>query len=191
MKNLEHQEQLEKIVSSFSDGKPLEHIASKNKITLEAVQAYLMEFKENSKKNTNAYTQDFKEVVALRIDNGIAKLVVSKELGLSPVTVKKFYDKFSGKNTKRELSEQLYTRIDGEHWKEICPTCGSKKNNKVEEDTTYCMDCGSEHTYCVEYTSPDTEETVDNYAEAVERWGENKVRSTCFVLKLNYEFMEE
>lgn len=190
MNDLEQEEQLEQVISKYSEGKSLESISSKLGLALEEVQSFLTQFKNDNRKNKNSYMNDIKEVVAMRVDSGVAVAEISRELQLNKMTVKRFHLKFGEVNRKQPLEEHMFTRIDGEHWREICPSCGSKNNNQVNEESTYCMDCGIEHTYCVEYLSPDGKKFIV-YSEAVEHCGAEQVRSTCYVLKLNYEYMEE
>lgn len=135
-----------KIIKAYSEGSPLELIADSFKITLEEVKDILLKFKEDNK-NKNSFTDEFKRVVAERDLNGVARSTISKELSLNINTVRKFCELFGQAMKDKAYSDNEYTRIDGKFSLDICPKCNSKRNNLVDENVTFCLDCNSEHEY--------------------------------------------
>lgn len=136
----------EKILEAYTDGSALGVIIESFNITHEQLTKTLLEYKEESKfKRT--FTDEFRQMIADRDINGVARSTIASELEINISTVKKSCEQFGQKVKERAISENLYTRIDGKFSLKECPSCKSKKNNLVDERTTYCLDCGSEHEY--------------------------------------------
>ncbi|MGL6083881.1 MAG: hypothetical protein ACRC4N_16020, partial [Gammaproteobacteria bacterium] len=189
------------VISQYEKGFNLDKIQKRLSINSEQLEKILSLYKDENL-DKSRYTEEFKMVVASRHDNGVPQAHIVKEMKINSRTVAKFCDKYGNKDdSEGETESRLYTRIDGEHWREICPSCGSRKNNALNEDSTYCMDCDSEHIYCVEYKTPD-DKIFETYQDAYTHLGfededmhsdvvMSQIRSTCFVKKVNFEYMEE
>ena len=149
------------IINAYADGSPLSLIAESFNLTVEELKELLISYKK-SNKMSKSFTEDFKKVIAERDINGIARNSIAKELGINISTVKKACEKYGQSLKDKAISENLYTRINGDFNMKKCPSCNSSNNNSVDENTTYCMSCDSEHEY------------YDGY-----------------VLKLNFEYLEE
>ena len=149
------------IINAYADGSPLSLIAESFNLTVEELKELLISYKK-SNKMSKSFTEDFKKTIAERDINGIARNSIAKELEINISTVKKACEKYGQSLKDKAISENLYTRIDGDFDMKKCPSCNSRKNNSVGENATYCLDCDSEHEY------------YDGY-----------------VLKLNFEYLEE
>lgn len=149
------------ILEAYRDGSPIGLIKESFSLTEEEIKTCLEEFK-NKNRLSRTFEDDFKKVIAERDINGIPRRQIALELNINVNTVKKACEQFGQTFKERASSENVYTRIDGVFDKSTCPSCSSKKVNEVEENVTYCKDCGSEHTFYKDH-----------------------------VLKLNWEYLEE
>ena len=151
----------QKILEAYSDGSPLGLIIESFNITHRKVLEILITHKEENRfKRT--FTDEFRKMIAERDMNGVARSTIAKELELNVNTVKKACEAFGQTLKERATSEKAFTRIDGKFKLSTCPSCGSKKNNLVDDKTTFCMSCDSEHEYHSDH-----------------------------VLKINFEYIEE
>lgn len=149
------------ILEAYAEGSPLSLIAESFKIREESVKGILLDYKEQNRfKRT--FTDEFRTVIAERDINGVARSTIASELKLNINTIKKSCEKFGQSLKDKATSDKAFTRIDGEFSMSTCPSCGSKKNNIVDDNATYCMSCDSEHEY------------YDSY-----------------VMKVNFEYIEE
>lgn len=150
-----------KILESYSEGSPISFIADSfrlsEQITLDIIRNY-----RDKNRYKRTFTEDFKRMIAERDLNGVARSTIASELEVNINTVKKACEKYGQAVKDKATSGQLYTKIEGNFSLDICPNCGSKHNNLVDENTTYCFDCESEFEY------------YDGY-----------------IKKVNYEFLEE
>lgn len=162
----------EKVIGAYADGSELGLIVESFNITYKQVTQILASFKE-ANKGKRSYSDEFKRVIAERDMNGIDRTAIRKELEINSITIKKACEQFGQSSKNKASSENEYTRIEGEVSKDICPSCKSRKNNIVDEETTYCMDCGKEHVYKTETIQDGEEETTITYA-----------------LKVNWEYVE-
>jgi len=151
----------QKVLEAYADGSPLALIIESFNITYEQAVQILLTYKEESR-HKRTFTDEFKKMIAQRDINGIPRSAIAKELELNVNTVKKACEKFGQAVKEKATSDKAFTKIVGEFDLKVCPCCGSRKNNLVDEKTTYCMSCDSEH------------EHYDGY-----------------VLKLNFEYLEE
>lgn len=151
----------EAILGAYADGSPLSLMAESFDLTVEELEDFLIAYKKSNKMN-KSFTENFKKIIAERDINGVARNTIAKELGINISTVKKACEKYGQSLKDKAVSDNLYTKIVGEFDMATCPNCGSKKNNRVDENTTYCMSCDSEFEY------------YDGY-----------------VMKLNFEYLEE
>lgn len=136
----------QKILVAYSEGSTLEYIAESFEISKEKVKEILIEHKEESRLK-KSFTDEFKIMISERDLNGIARAVIASELELNINTIRKACEKFGQALKDRALNDNAFTKIDGEFTMDTCPSCGSKRNNKVDENTTFCRDCDSEHEY--------------------------------------------
>lgn len=152
---------IENILEDYSDGKAIEMIAEGNGLDIEQILSVLIDYKEASRfKKT--FNDDFKKLIAQRDINGVSRSEISRELQISAVTVKKSCTEFGQAVKEKSTSENEYTRMDGEFELSNCPSCGSAKNNLVDElNTTYCMECNSEHEYYEGYVMKVNFEYID------------------------------
>lgn len=151
----------QKVLEAYSEGSPLSLIAESFKISEEQIKEILNDHREKSR-HKRTFTDDFKRMIAERDMNGVARSTIASELQLNVNTVKKACEKFGQAIKEKATSDKAFTKIVGDFKLNTCPSCGSKKNNLVDENTTFCMACDSEHEY------------YDGY-----------------VLKINYEYLEE
>lgn len=163
----------QKVIEAYADGSQLTLIAESFNISETQVIEILRNFKEKSRYK-KTFTDEFKKVISERDINGIARRTIGEELGINASTVKKACEKFGQAIKEKATSDQAYTRIDGEFDLKVCPSCGSNKNNLVDDSTTFCMSCDSEHEYYFGEKDEDDE------------WVENP-----YVLKINFEYIEE
>jgi Zn finger protein HypA/HybF involved in hydrogenase expression len=151
----------QKVIEAYSEGSPLSLIADSFKISERLAKDIVLNFKKESKfKRT--FTDEFKKVIAQRDINGVARSAIAIELEINVNTVKKACEKFGQALKEKATSDNAFTKITGDFTLDTCPSCGSKRNNLVDDNTTYCMSCDSEHEY------------YDGY-----------------VLKVNFEYIEE
>lgn len=150
-----------KVLEAYAEGSPISLIAESFKLSEEQVKSVLIKHKEDSRfKRT--FTDEFRRMIAERDINGVPRSTIASELELNVNTVKKACETFGQAIKEKATSDKAFTRIDGEFKLDTCPSCGSKRNNLVDDRTTYCMACDSEHEY------------YDGY-----------------VLKVNFEYIEE
>ena len=149
------------ILEAYADGSSMSYLAESFDITEEEVKAILITYKEESRFK-KSFTDEFRKMIAERDINGVTRNAIAKELELNVNTVKKSCEAFGQAVKGKATSDNAFTRIDGEFIMGACLSCGSKKNNVVDDNTTYCMSCDSEFEY------------YDGY-----------------VLKINYEYLEE
>ena len=149
------------ILEAYADGSSLSYLAESFGITEEEVKAILVTYKEESRFK-KSFTDEFRKMIAERDLNGVTRNAIAKELELNVNTVKKSCEAFGQAVKGKATSDNAFTRIDGEFTMDTCPSCSSKKNNVVDDNTTYCMTCDSEHEYYEGY-----------------------------VFKINYEYLEE
>lgn len=135
-----------KVLEAYQEGSDLGYIVECFNITYSRVKQILIAFKDaNREKRT--FTDDFKRVIAERDINGVSRRQIAMELEINVNTVKKACAKFGQALKDRASSENEYTRIEGKFDMNTCPSCGSNDVNEVEENTTYCKKCGSEHIH--------------------------------------------
>jgi transposase-like protein/DNA-directed RNA polymerase subunit RPC12/RpoP len=151
----------QKVIEAYSEGSPISLIASSFKISDELILDILKRFKEENRYK-KTFTDKFKKIIAQRDMNGVARSTIANELDINANTVKKSCEQFGQAIKEKSLSEKAFTRIDGEFDLKSCPSCGSKRVNLVDDNTTYCMTCGSEH-----------------------------IHNEDHVLKINFEYLEE
>lgn len=134
----------EKVLEAYQNGSNLGYMVECFNISNEEIKEILINYKENNRVK-RTFTDDFKRLIAERDINGVARRQIAEELGINVNTVKKACQQFGQAFKEKSTSEQVYTRIDGEFWLDSCPSCNSYKVNVVEDNTTYCKDCGCEH----------------------------------------------
>jgi len=152
---------IEKILTAYAEGSPIEFISDSFQISSSDVLNVLNTYKENSRYK-KTFTDEFKKIIAERDINGVPRMVIAKELGINPTTVKKSCMQFGQSLKEKVTSDKVFTKIEGDFDINSCPSCSSKRVNLVEENTTYCMTCGNEHIF-----------------------------KKGYVLKLNFEYLEE
>lgn len=151
----------QKVKEAYAEGSPISLIAESFKISQRLTKGILLKYKEDSRYK-KTFTDEFRKMIAERDMNGIARRIIAEELELNVNTVRKACEQFGQAIKEKATSDLAFTRIDGEFDLKVCPSCGSKKNNLVDDKTTYCMSCDSEHEYHEDY-----------------------------VLKVNFEYLEE
>lgn len=135
------------IIEEYASGVPVSEIASFSKMTTEEVLAFLREYKKSCTVS-NTFTNEFKMMIAERdVSENVTRSSIALELKINPTTVKKACEKFGSALKDKIQSDEEFTRIDGNFTMDECPTCKSKKVNKVETDSIYCKDCGDEHIF--------------------------------------------
>ncbi|NUJ17349.1 hypothetical protein FKN04_12240 [Bacillus glycinifermentans] len=151
----------EKILTAYAEGSPIEFISDSFQIAYNDVLDILRTYKEDSKFKTT-FTDEFKKMIAERDINGVPRNIIAKELSINPNTVKKACQQFGQTLKEKAISSKVFTRIEGNFDINRCPSCSSNRVNLVEENTTYCLACGSEYIHKKDH-----------------------------VLKLNFEYLEE
>jgi Zn finger protein HypA/HybF involved in hydrogenase expression len=152
----------EKVLDAYVMGSAIEYIATSFNITEDEVIRILREYRDESK-TKRIFNEEFRKFIAERDINGeVTRKSISLELGVNIGTVKKACVQFGQAFKEKALSDQMYTKISRELDMKTCPTCNSRRVNEVEEFTTYCMECGDEY-----------------------------VHKQNYVLKVNYEYLEE
>lgn len=150
---LERQKTLEeKVLEAYADGSPLGVIIESFNITHKQMVSILLNHKEMSRYK-KTFTDDFRKMIADRDMNGVARSTIAKELEINANTVKKACEAFGQAIKEKATSDKAFTKIEGKFSMDICPSCGSKKNNVVDDNTTYCLKCGTEHEYHEGYVS--------------------------------------
>jgi len=137
---------LDRILESYSSGDSIQVISEMLGLSEDNVIEELLKYKDESR-TKNTFNDEFKKIVAERDINGASRSDIARELNINANTVKKACVKFGQAIKEKPSEESVYTRIDGEFTLDICPSCGSRKNNLVDEFTTFCMSCDSEHEY--------------------------------------------
>lgn len=136
----------QKILDAYADGSALGLIIESFNITHKQLVSELLSYKEESRYK-KTFTDEFKTIIAQRDINGVSRSDIAKELQINANTVKKACEQFGNSLKGRAKSDNEFTRIDGVFPLDKCPSCGSKKVNLVDEKTTYCKECGSEHIH--------------------------------------------
>ncbi|MFQ3543682.1 hypothetical protein Q7A53_06320 [Halobacillus rhizosphaerae] len=136
----------QKVIDAYADGSELSTILVSFNITHKQLTEILLTYKEESKYK-RTFTDEFKTVIAERDSNGIPRSHIANELQLNVGTVKKACEKFGLAVKEKAVSDNEFTLMCGNFTLDKCPTCNSRKNNMVDENETYCMDCGSSHIY--------------------------------------------
>jgi hypothetical protein len=139
-------EQEQKILKSYQDGTDLGYMVEKLNIPYKVIEKFLIEYKDKNRL-PKSFTEEFKMVIAERDMNGVSRRQISKELGINANTVKKACEEFGQSNKEKASSQNEYTTIEGEFPLTVCPSCNSNKVNTVDDNTTYCKNCGSEHIH--------------------------------------------
>lgn len=137
----------QKLLDAYADGSPMGLITESFDITYEQAKDILHLYRDKSRLK-KSFTDDFKKLIALRDSNeGITRSSIALELGINANTVKKACEQFGQAFKDGVVSAQAFTRIDGKFSLKACPSCKSEKVNKVEDNSTYCKNCGSEHIH--------------------------------------------
>lgn len=141
------------IIVAYRKGYDLEYISKQQGIALNDVENYLASFKESSKYK-NSFTSEFKEAIAKRDASGVSRKQISREMGITEETVKKYCIKYGEVHkVKVVLREDEYTSFPREFDMSTCPSCDSRNVNNVgggrgkPSRNTYCMDCGDEYIH--------------------------------------------
>lgn len=137
---------IENILESYADGNLISMISNSNKISEDEILKILAEHKVASKYK-KTFTDDFKKMIAMRDINGVSRTAISNELQINISTVRKACEQFGQACKEKAVSENLVTKIEGDFTMDECPNCKSKRNNIVDENVTFCMDCDMEHEY--------------------------------------------
>lgn len=151
-----------KVLDAYADGSPLSVIIESFNITYEEAIEILHKYRSNERLK-KSFTDEFKKLIAQRDINGsVTRSSIAKELGINANTVKKACEKFGQSSKEKAISNQTFTRVDGEFTLDKCPSCQSEKVNIVEDCTTFCKKCGDEY-----------------------------IHEEDHVLKINFEYLEE
>lgn len=137
---------LERLISYYSDGRSIDHIAWKLKTTEEDVLKTLR-FYCNEQREKRTFSEDFKKVLADRDLTGIARTTIASEMGINVNTVKKSCEQYGQQSKEVASSEKTYTKIEGVFPRDKCVECKSERYNEVGEDTYYCYKCGNEYIH--------------------------------------------
>lgn len=136
----------EKVVKAYRSGSEMGYIIESLNITYKRVKQILLNLKE-SNRHKRTFTDEFKRIIAERDMNGISRRQISLELEINANTVKRACEQFGQTFKDKATSDNQYTRLDGEFDMSECPTCKSKNVNEVDDNTTYCLECGGEHIF--------------------------------------------
>jgi hypothetical protein len=139
-------EQELKILEMYQDGMDVGLIVEKLNIPHKVISKTLELYKENNRLK-KSFTDEFKMMIAERDMNGVSRRQIASELGINANTVKKACEQFGQTHKEKASSENEYTRIEGSFPLDVCPSCKSKSVNVVDDNTTYCKKCGSEHIH--------------------------------------------
>lgn len=137
----------ESIIESYSYGISVNELASDWSKDENDVLMILREYKKTCTFGRK-FTKEFKLMIAQRdITKSVTRTSISEELDINPNTVKKACEEYGNSLKEKAQSGQETTRIEGLFSFKECPSCKSKKVNKVDEHTQFCMDCGDEHIF--------------------------------------------
>ena len=125
----------QKVLDAYADGSELGVIIESFNITYKQVMKILNSYKEENRYK-KTFTDEFKKMIAERDSNGIPRSTIAKELGINVNTVRKSCKEFGQAVKEKATSDQAYTRINGRFDLKICPSCKSKRNNLVDDNTT-------------------------------------------------------
>ena len=141
----------DKILNAYRNGSDLGYIIEKLNIPHKKVKQVIIGFKEANRLK-KSFTDEFKMLIAERDSNGVSRRKIASELEINANTVKKACEAFGQAHKEKASSENEYTRINKTFPLTICPSCNSNNVNIVEDNTTYCKDCGNEHIHHQGYT---------------------------------------
>jgi hypothetical protein len=139
-------QQEETILEKYRNGSDIGYIVEKMNISPRLVKQTIIAFKEANRLK-KSFTDEFKMLIAERDSNGVSRRQIASELEINANTVKKACEMFGQSNKEKASSENEYTKIEGKFPLTVCPSCKSKKVNVVDDNTTYCKDCGNEHIH--------------------------------------------
>lgn len=172
-----------KILEAYRDGNDLGYIVESFNIPYKRIKEILIRYKEyNREKRT--FTEDFKRLIAERDINGVARRQIAEELEINVNTVKKACEQFGQAFKEKSSSEQAFTQINLDKFDlKTCPNCESKNVNLVDDNTTYCKDCGAE---CEHYK-------IFEEVEVKEKGKKKKVKKEVgyYAMKVNWEYLDE
>ena len=134
---------IEKIIEAYMNGMEIDAIAEGCQLAPGDVLDRLRHHKEQSI-HKRTFSDAFKRMIAERDLSGVARASIAKELGLNISTVKKSCELFGQNYKERAVSENMYTRIEGNAANDRCVKCESRHYNEVEEHTYFCFTCGAE-----------------------------------------------
>lgn len=140
-------EELEqKVLEAYRDGSEIGFMVECFNISHEEIKKIILNFRDVNR-NKRTFEDDLKIVIAERDMNGIARSTIAKELEINVNTVKKACAKFGQALKEKTVTEYNYTTIMGYFDMDSCPTCNSTRVNNVDNETTYCKNCGNEHVH--------------------------------------------
>ncbi len=142
----------EKVLEAYSDGMPLGRIVEKFNVPYKRIKDILHTYKEQSRKG-RTFTDEFKQMIAERDMRGVTRKDISEELEINTGTVKKACEQFGQAIKEKASSDNQYTLVDVKDLSK-CPSCDSKKVNKIDSmamnqntEGIFCKNCGDEHFY--------------------------------------------
>jgi transposase-like protein len=135
-----------KILELYQDGMDIGLMVEKLNVPHRLIKNVLVAYKDANRLK-KSFTDEFKMLIAERDMNGVSRRQIAQELEINANTVKKACEQFGQTHKEKATSENEYTRIEGEFPLTVCPSCKSDKVNVVEDNTTYCKSCGSEHIH--------------------------------------------
>lgn len=141
----------ERALDMYSEGTSISTIAESLSIDKEDLYIILSDYRKECK-HKNSFSDEFKKIISFRDVSGVSRRKISEELGINQSTVKKACIKFGNAFKNKAKSEYEFTELKGVFDMNECPSCKSKKINFVEENNTYCLDCGDEFVYKEECT---------------------------------------
>lgn len=172
-------QQEEMILEKYRNGSDIGYIVEKLNTTYELVKKTIITFKENNRLK-KSFTEEFKTLIAERDMSGVSRRKIARELEINANTVKNACIMFGQVGKEKASSESEFTRIELEEFDlTTCPTCQSKKVNVVDENTTFCKSCGSEHIH-------------HKIFEVLKEEGKKKAKKFvgAYALKINWEYIE-
>jgi transposase-like protein len=134
------------ILEAYQDGMDIGLMVEKFNVPYKLI-AQTLELYKNKNRLNKSFTDEFKMMIAERDMNGVSRRQIANELGINANTVKRACEQFGQTHKEKAVSENDYTRIEGKFPLTVCPSCGSKSVNVVDDNTTYCKDCGNEHIH--------------------------------------------
>lgn len=138
---------IENVIEDYAEGVSLEFIAFERSMTTQDVLMILRQYKEKCTVS-RTFTDEFRIMIATRdLKEDLTRNSIAEDLQINPNTVKKACEAFGNAFKEKAQSAQEFTRTEGLFSFKECPSCKSKKVNKVDENTLYCMDCGDEHIF--------------------------------------------